>query len=69
MTQLIDSLKGYKTYIAAAVAIILTGLLGTGYINQQTYDMIMGILAPLGVIAMRAGMKNSVRGTDGTPVV
>jgi hypothetical protein len=64
MNNLINSLKGYKTYLVAAVAIILTGLLGTGHITQDQYNLIMGILAPLGVMALRAGIKNSVSGTD-----
>jgi hypothetical protein len=64
MNTLIDSLKGSKTYIVVALSIIVTGLLGTGYITQQQYEMIQSILAALGIGFLRAGVKNSVRGTD-----
>lgn len=64
MNELIDSLKGYKTYLVVAISIIITGLLGTGYISQEQYEMFQGILAALGLGFLRAGVKNSVRGTD-----
>ncbi len=64
MNNLIDSLKGYKTYIVVALSILTTGLLGTGYITQEQYEMVTAILAALGVGFLRSGIKNSVRGSD-----
>jgi hypothetical protein len=52
-------MAGYKTYLVAAVGVIMTGLLGLGYINQTQYDVIMGILASLGLAALRAGVTKS----------
>jgi hypothetical protein len=63
-------LKGYKTYIVAALAVILAGLKALGYIDDTSYQTILAILGGLGLGFLRAGVKNSVRGTDvsqGTP--
>jgi hypothetical protein len=52
-------LSGYRTYITAALGIILTGALALGYITQQQYDVIMGILASLGLAFLRSGVTKS----------
>lgn len=59
-------LKGYKTYIIAILMIILSGVKAQGYIDDQTYQIILTLLSGLGLAALRAGVKNSVRGTDET---
>ena len=51
--------SGYKTYITAALGIIMTGALGLGYITQAQYDVIMGILASFGLAFLRAGVTKS----------
>jgi hypothetical protein len=52
-------LSGKKTYLVAAIGIVMTGLLGLGYITQAQYDTIMGILASLGLAFLRAGVTKS----------
>ena len=56
---MIQWLSGKKTYIAAALGIILTGALGLGYINQDQYNVIIAILGSLGLAALRAGVTKS----------
>jgi hypothetical protein len=55
-------LLGKKTYIVAAVAVIVTGLHGMGYIDDQTYKVSMGILGPLGLMTLRAGIARTMNG-------
>ena len=52
-------LSGYKTYLTAALGIILTGALALGYISQSQYDMAIAILASLGIAFLRAGVTKS----------
>lgn len=59
MGKLIDSLKGYKTYITVAVAFIIGGLNATGYIDMATTEKIWGILGFLGLGFIRSGINNS----------
>jgi hypothetical protein len=52
-------ISGYKTYLTAALGIILTGALGMGYIDQNQYNIILGILGSLGLAFLRAGVTKS----------
>jgi hypothetical protein len=52
-------LSGYKTYLTAALGVILTGALGMGYIDQNQYDIILGVLASFGLAFLRAGVTKS----------
>ena len=52
-----DALKGKKTYLIMAVIAVLGGLKALGYIDDGLYMMLIGILAPAGVMALRAGMN------------
>jgi len=52
-------MAGYKTYLVAAIGVVMTGLLGLGYISQSQYDVIIGILGALGLAALRAGVTKS----------
>lgn len=57
-----SALKGWKTYLCMAVVIVAGGLKAAGYIDEATYLFILSIVAPAGVMALRAGMK-----AGGTP--
>lgn len=56
--KLINYLKGKKTFIAAAVMVILSGLKASGYIDESTYQLCMGIAGALGLTFLRMGMNN-----------
>lgn len=47
-------LKGKRTYIAVGVGVILTGLMGMGLISSETYEVLAGIAAFLGLGFLRA---------------
>lgn len=48
-------LNGYKTYIAAVVIAIATGLQVAGIIDDTIYQAVLGVLTSLGLIAARVG--------------
>lgn len=52
-------LSGKKTYIVAAAMVVLSGLLAQGYITQGQYQIVMTVLAGLGIAAVRHGIANS----------
>jgi hypothetical protein len=52
-------LSGYKTYIIAAVAAIVTGLYYAGVVDQTVYDTLMGFLGAGGLATLRAGVAKS----------
>ena len=54
-----SALKGWKTYLCMAVLILAGGLKAAGYIDEATYMFILSIVAPAGVMALRAGMKGA----------
>ena len=56
MKNLFEWLKGKKTFLVAALMVILSGLLAQGYIDEATYKLIMGILTGLGLVTLRLGM-------------
>jgi len=56
---MIKWLQGKKAYFVGAIGIIVTGLVGTGYIDQKTYEIIVGILGSLGLWALRAGVSKT----------
>lgn len=49
--------EGYKSYICFGVCVAATVFMMLKSIDQQTWMAIMGIFAPLGGIALRAGSK------------
>jgi hypothetical protein len=55
--KLFGWLKGKKTYTTGTLMVILTGLKAQGYIDDATYETIMGILLGAGVITLRAGQN------------
>lgn len=48
-------LSGYKTYIAAALIGIATGLQIAGIISDEVFQSILGALAALGLVVSRVG--------------
>jgi len=42
-------LEGYRTYILIAIVFIIGGLNSLGYIDQNVYDNILKVIAPLGI--------------------
>lgn len=49
-------LKGYRTYIAAVLIVILAGLKAQGYIDDATFQITETVLASVGLITLRAGV-------------
>jgi hypothetical protein len=54
-------IRGKKTYIVAGVMAVISGLKLVGFIDQVSYDGIMGILGALGFGALRAGVEKTIR--------
>lgn len=52
-------LNGKKTYIVAAVLIVLNGMVALGYLTPAQIDNINIILGALGIVTLRAGMSKS----------
>lgn len=48
-----EFLKGKKTYIAVVVGIVMAGLYGQGYISEQVYVEITGLLGMIGLATVR----------------
>jgi len=51
--------SGWKTYIVAAIGIILNGLVAMGYINADLLVPINSLLAFFGLGFLRAGVQKS----------
>lgn len=49
--------KGYKTYIIAAIGVLLNGAIAMGYIPEQYFEMINAMLGFLGMGTLRAGIQ------------
>lgn len=49
--------EGKKTYITAAVMALVTFARGAGWLEQQQYELILGLLGSLGLAALRAGVS------------
>lgn len=56
MQELIDFLKGKKTYFVAFFAAVAQFALAMSWITLETYITIMGFLVPAGAMTYRAGM-------------
>ena len=50
-------LKGYKTYIVAALGVIINGAFAMGMIPVEYLGFVNAILGFLGLSALRAGVK------------
>ncbi len=52
-------LNGKRTYLVAAVMIVVAVLKAMGVIEASTYEAVMGLLAALGFGALRAGVERA----------
>ena len=52
-------MKGYRTYLVAAVMVIVAGLHAQGYITDSLYTTLQGVLLGGGLAALRAGVSAS----------
>jgi len=50
-------LDGYKTYISVAAGIIVSALYGMGYIDQQLFTTLLGVVGFSSVAALRDAIK------------
>lgn len=48
--------RGKKTFFVAVLMVILAGLKAEGYLSEETYQVLMGILGALGIASLRLGM-------------
>ena len=48
--------KGKRTYLIAALMVILGGLKATGLLSEEVYKAIMALLAPLGLATLRSSV-------------
>ena len=56
MGDIIKALEGRKTYLISALWALATFVYSAGFIDQDTYNMIQGVLFPAGLAALRAGV-------------
>ena len=56
MNDLIDHLRGKKTYFVAAAMGVLAAAFHLKWIDQHTYETLLGLLASAGLMALRAGV-------------
>ena len=52
-------MAGYKTYLVALLLALATFAKAMGWIDNKTYEIIIGILGALGLSALRAGVTKS----------
>jgi hypothetical protein len=50
------NLDGKKTYITAVVAALASFAMAMGWLGQQQYQVILGLLGSLGLAALRSGV-------------
>ena len=53
------TLEGKKTYITAGVAALASFALAMGWLSQEQYQVILGLLGSLGLAALRSGVARS----------
>ena len=58
---MIQALQGWKTYLFAAAMVIAAGLYSQGYISENAYKAISGLLMGGGLAALRAGVAKVTR--------
>ena len=50
------TLDGKKTYITAGVVALASFALAMGWLSQNQYEVILGLLGSLGLAALRSGV-------------
>jgi hypothetical protein len=53
------TLEGKKTYITAGVVALASFALAMGWLSQEQYQVIIGLLGSLGLAALRSGVARS----------
>jgi len=53
------TLEGKKTYITALAAALASFALAMGWLNQEQYQVVLGLLGSLGLAALRAGVTKN----------
>lgn len=51
---IVEWLKGRKTYLVAAAMVVVSGLHGMKYIDDTTFNMLMGLLGGAGFATLKA---------------
>lgn len=54
-------LSGWKTYVVAALMVILSGLHAQGYIGDSLFGTLSTLLTGLGLGFLRAGVKTDTK--------
>ena len=55
------TLEGKKTYITATVLGLGSFAMALGWLSQEQYQVIIGLLGALGLAALRSGVAKSAR--------
>jgi hypothetical protein len=50
-------LEGKKTYISAGLLALMTFARSMGWLDQQQFDLMLGLLGSMGLAALRAGVS------------
>jgi hypothetical protein len=53
------TLDGKKTYITAVMAALASFALAMGWLSQEQYQVVIGLLGSLGLAALRSGVAKS----------
>ena len=56
----VTAMTGYRTYLIMAAIGVLSALHGLQYVGDGLYQTLLGILAPAGVVTLKAGLKKTV---------
>jgi len=56
MVKKMKFLSGKKTYLTAVVMVVLSGLKASGYIDEATYQLLMGVAGACGLTFLRMGV-------------
>ena len=59
IAKLTTFLSGKKTYIAAVILVVLSGLKAQGYIDEATFQVATATMGALGLAALRAGVNKN----------
>ena len=63
------TLEGKKTYITAVVVALASFAMAMGWLSQEQYQVILGLLGSLGLAALRSGVAKGTtdKGQEGEP--
>lgn len=57
LSNLLNKLDGYKTYIGAGVIFVAGGLKALGVLNESEFELIMSVGTSITVVGIRASVK------------